>query len=35
MVQEEYRQSILASPYGRFFEEMRTSRTLRHPYSAA
>ena len=32
MVQEEYRQRILASPYGRFFEEMRTKPYLRHPY---
>ena len=32
VVQEEYRQRILASPYGRFFEEMRTKPYLRHPY---
>ena len=32
VVQEEYRQRILASPYGRFFEEMRTRPYLRHPY---
>jgi len=32
VVQEEYRQRILASPYGRFFEEMRTRPYLHHPY---
>jgi predicted Zn-dependent peptidase len=32
VVQEEYRQRILASPYGRFFEEMSTKPYLRHPY---
>ena len=32
VVQEEYRQRILASPYGLFFEEMRTKPYLRHPY---
>ena len=32
VVEEEYRQSILASPYGRFFEAIRTQPYLRHPY---
>ena len=32
VVEEEYRQRILASPYGRFFEEMSTKPYLRHPY---
>jgi zinc protease len=32
VVQEEYRQRILASPYGRFFEEVSTKPYLHHPY---
>ena len=32
VVEEEYRQRILASPYGRFFEAVRTAPYLEHPY---
>ena len=32
VVEEEYRQRILASPYGRFFEAVRTRPYLLHPY---
>jgi len=32
VVEEEYRQRILASPYGLFFEAVRTQPYLRHPY---
>ncbi|MEO8525397.1 MAG: pitrilysin family protein [Caldimonas sp.] len=32
VVEEEYRQRILASPYGRFFEAVRTRPYLQHPY---
>ena len=32
VVEEEYRQRILASPYGRFFEAVRTQPYLHHPY---
>jgi len=32
VVQEEYRQRILASPYGLFFETVSTRPYLRHPY---
>jgi zinc protease len=32
VVEEEYRQTVLASPYGRFFEEVRTQPYLQHAY---
>ena len=32
VVEEEYRERILASPYGRFFEALRTQPYLQHPY---
>ena len=32
VVQEEYRQRVLASPYGRFYEVVRPSSYTRHPY---
>ena len=32
VVEEEYRQRILASPYGRFFEAVHTQPYLQHPY---
>jgi zinc protease len=32
VVEEEYRERILASPYGRFFEAVRTRPYLQHPY---
>ncbi len=32
VVEEEYRERILASPYGRFFEAVRTQPYLQHPY---
>jgi zinc protease len=32
VVEEEYRQRIIASPYGRFFEAVHTQPYLQHPY---
>ena len=32
VVEEEYRQTVLASPYGRFFEAVRTQPYLQHAY---